>query len=1680
MVYKRYIKRGGKLCGPYYYESYRNEDGKIISKYLKNYKPPRKILVYSVYFIFFVLFIFIILALGNLNYNSISVDNKIIGKTISTASSDDLAVISQIGSENVSSDISDVNVEIKNKVTEANRIIEFETPEGNIELSFDLMNYSKWVETENREDVEAENFDVDINESSGKYKWGYDVKLKELNFMAKIEVSSDLDITILDNKTLRIGNNFLSFKDLYEKGYTLVINEPVVLGNISVLNLTNIDMTSNITSNFSEMNVSEVNVTEEVINGTNVSEEVSDINMTVNETDENTGNMTGISEGNDSGGEEDSVSSENEINESISDVNVSEEIIDSEIEEDEIGEDDESEDEESVEEQESEAGSQESEDAREESIEEEVENEDSAEEESEEEPMITEPVINIFLSFVLKGFRGLMGFVVKDYENKVSVYVQRDFGDINEESINNTQEEQESEAEKSSSILIADVDYQDMDNNGEISVGDIINLDPELIRIQSEPGNINSCQELNESGTYVLNQSITGISGDCFIITADDVVLDGNGFNITGDLSGSGVSASGRNNIIIKNFSGINDFFYGVYFEGSSNNNLTNIITNSNQGYGIYLWLNSHYINLADIIANSNGFSGVYFFQSLNNTLSNITTNENGFYGVDASLVENSNLTNIITNSNDAGGIYLYSSSENIFKNVTANSNEGDGILVSFSSNNLFLNLTLNKGRGIRLNSFSNNNSFLDISMESDIGSSLNLDGGSNNTFENLNIWNCSSGDDYPCIKFSYSEDNRFVNGIINFSYDNLISVEYSSNGNNFTSLILENASKNAVYTDGTSSNNRFYNLTISDTGLSAFNVTGGTGNKIINNSFSNILLDYYIYDGTIQEYSLISNSLEIYDSIYGSLRFLNESLTASGNDLSSVIQIVDNEIFVNTSSDRGFNTSANITLTSLYNPSSYPLIEVDWDNDGNFENCSSSVCKNLSWTSPSGPFVFNVTHFTSYRSNSGSGTNLTVCKELNQANEVYILLNNISTTGTCFTVTANNVTLDMNGFNITGDNIGADYGVYSNGYNETTIRMGKIYNFGSYGVKLVNNSNNKIINMTLNLNGYGIYLEESSDNQLINLTVNENSHGIFLDSSFNNTLVNIVVNRSGYNGVYLDSSFNNNLTNITTKSNEGDTFYLFMSSNNTFRNLNIWNCSYSCIYIKYGSSLNTFEDIEINKSAFYGIIIYPQWISTSHNLFKNINITNIDSYEIYLYDNLGSGNINNTFLNASYNLDGELIRDDSQLIRKWYYKAHVTDNSSTDVANASVIAYNVSGDATLNLTTNASGWTPIGHIIDYINDGGTRVYQSSYILAASNDSLWDSHNYNVSEEQNNLNDSFIVEEDYTEPVLSGANWSSTTTQTTIVWNTNEGSNSSVTYWASPATTVGDNGFVISHSVTLTGLIPNTTYGYYYTSCDFAGNCNSSSNYTFDTAEPGGAITGSSGGGFRCIPNWKCGLCEGTPGQEGTRNCWDDNNCGGEEYIEVCIVPGSEEGKSEKQSELPLSTKGEGCISNWNCSAWSECRPDYNLGDIIAERIFLNGSQNRLCDDLNRCSFIRIERRSCSLKIPISAKRVGICYKDFVEIRDLQSKLISRMELINETQSKLNIYFSIDDYGYCPYCYDGVKNYDEEERDCGGSCPDCQTNVSSRDFDLSYLLIPILFILITGLGILISKKRRLI
>lgn len=60
VVYKRYIKRNGKLCGPYYYKSYRDKNGRVISRYLPNhrtFKRPKWLILFLLALSFFIFFL---------------------------------------------------------------------------------------------------------------------------------------------------------------------------------------------------------------------------------------------------------------------------------------------------------------------------------------------------------------------------------------------------------------------------------------------------------------------------------------------------------------------------------------------------------------------------------------------------------------------------------------------------------------------------------------------------------------------------------------------------------------------------------------------------------------------------------------------------------------------------------------------------------------------------------------------------------------------------------------------------------------------------------------------------------------------------------------------------------------------------------------------------------------------------------------------------------------------------------------------------------------------------------------------------------------------------------------------------------------------------------------------------------------------------------------------------------------------------------------------------------------------------------------------------------------------------------------------------------------------------------------------------------------------------------------
>ncbi|MCD6456105.1 MAG: hypothetical protein J7K81_04880 [Methanophagales archaeon] len=96
-------------------------------------------------------------------------------------------------------------------------------------------------------------------------------------------------------------------------------------------------------------------------------------------------------------------------------------------------------------------------------------------------------------------------------------------------------------------------------------------------------------QEVNTSCT--LNCNLNS-NGTCFTAGANDITINGNGYSITGNTTGSGINVTGRNNVTIKNFN-VYNFSQGIYLS-FSNNNITNNTASNNTGYDFYSDENSH------------------------------------------------------------------------------------------------------------------------------------------------------------------------------------------------------------------------------------------------------------------------------------------------------------------------------------------------------------------------------------------------------------------------------------------------------------------------------------------------------------------------------------------------------------------------------------------------------------------------------------------------------------------------------------------------------------------------------------------------------------------------------------------------------------------------------------------------------------------------------------------------------------------------------------------------------------------------------------------------------------------------------------------------------------------------------------------------------------------------------
>jgi len=214
-----------------------------------------------------------------------------------------------------------------------------------------------------------------------------------------------------------------------------------------------------------------------------------------------------------------------------------------------------------------------------------------------------------------------------------------------------------------------------------------------------------------------------------------------------------------------------------------------------------------------------------------------------------------------------------------------------------------------------------------------------------------------------------------------------------------------------------------------------------------------------------------------------------------------------------------------------------------------------------------------------------------------------------------------------------------------------------------------------------------------------------------------------------------------------------------------------------------------------------------------------------------------------------------------------------------------------------------------------------------------------------------------------------------------------------------------------------------------------------------------------------CTPDWRCkwSLCDESGYRDYT--CKDINKCG------------TLEGKPKERTE-----KCE-CIPDWRCEEWSECNVDYDIYDIIKGEPIIDGKQIRGCVDITGCEPSTIEKRECDMGVPVWINKTEWCHEEYIEIYEIKTnKLVSRIrESSVGLNLKLDIGFIVTEFiGYCDYCYDGIKDYDEEKIDCGGpNCPPCITRRKVYDYiqwlQWSLWLIVLLFLIYL---MYIAVKRR--
>ncbi len=493
-----------------------------------------------------------------------------------------------------------------------------------------------------------------------------------------------------------------------------------------------------------------------------------------------------------------------------------------------------------------------------------------------------------------------------------------------------------------------------------------------------------------------------------------------------------------------------------------------------------------------------------------------------------------------------------------------------------------------------------------------------------------------------------------------------------SSNAGNFAGSAIKLESLDKIVVNGLIDMKSTSDVLNSGSGGSIWikaNNISGTG--ILNASSGFISDDYYaggggrialISTGNISFSGIINNKggLSNYPGSGGTV-YINAStsITSSGN-----ISVVGYNGTSAGGSDWGQRiniTAPLLTLSGIYNASRINA-SVAGTSEGqitlNYTDCGSSFNN----------AIFNPDAVIYQTTCTGTTAGMGACGELNWTNHVYYLQNDVNTTGTCFNVTANSVTLDCQGYmvNYSTSNLGGNpgYGVYSN-KNFTNVRncriidsLGPANTLNRHAVYYRNALNGIIQNNTINISSSYLSVQKaiyllSSDNAFVaNNTLNlraDSQYGIYEENTNNSIIQQNVISTlsSSIFGVYLINSSNNSFSGNRINNSQENAFYIFgvfQHYNNTLDSTNLVeglplnytfaqnNLVFEGIDNSYGQVIVAWSNnITVQNSNFSADGVAMFYSNNSRIL--NSNITTSVGNAIYLYSS-PNATINNSRIN--------------------------------------------------------------------------------------------------------------------------------------------------------------------------------------------------------------------------------------------------------------------------------------------------------------------------------------------------------------------------------------------------------------------------------------------------------------